>query len=165
MKLSWSCRFCNDSGPRSASVGTRLSLFPFNFTSWNKKKRRKELLPTTFIMGHCSSFFPLLRHARSNRSKPSWQEAWNGYGYYIVGGNCTWKRRGATFVWNHAMAALASGKCQNCFLRGGTKCSRAAQAIDSSFHFILLLVFRKPQSLTQSLLAEVTVWLTGERAM
>ena len=54
MKLSWSCRFCNDSGPRNASVGTRLSLFPFNFTSWNKET--KELLPniTTFIVNFCS---------------------------------------------------------------------------------------------------------------
>ena len=53
MKLSWSCKFCKDSGPRNASVGTRLSLFPFNFTSCREAKK-KELLPnkTSLMESH-----------------------------------------------------------------------------------------------------------------
>ena len=80
MKLSWSCRFCNDSGPRSASVGTRPSLFPFNFTSWNKRGE-KELLPTTFIMGHCSSLFFIFILSPEPRDRKVLEKQ-----------NCIWKR-------------------------------------------------------------------------
>jgi hypothetical protein len=79
MKLSWSCRFCNDSGPRSASVGTRPSLFPFNFTSWNK--RRKRVITDDFYNGTLFISFFIFILSPEPRDRKVLEKQ-----------NCIWKR-------------------------------------------------------------------------